>query len=93
MVKKELPETRLIVIGVKPSIAREYLIQEEKEFNELINNLAKKNASLTYVSVWDPMLTTEGKPDPSLFVEDGLHINAKGYDLWTRLVKPELENL
>ena len=43
MVKKELPETRLIVIGVKPSIAREYLIQEEKEFNELINNLAKKN--------------------------------------------------
>ena len=39
------------------------------------------------------MLTNEGKPDPALFVEDGLHINAKGYEIWTKLVKPEIENL
>lgn len=93
MVKKELPGTKLIVIGVKPTIAREYLINEEKEFNNLINNLATQEELLTYVSVWDSMLTAEGKPDPSLFVEDGLHINAKGYEIWTRLVRPELENL
>ena len=93
MIKKELPGTKLIVIGVKPTIAREYLIKEEKEFNNLISILALKEDLLTYVSVWDPMLTNEGKPDPSLFVEDGLHINAKGYEIWTKLVKPEIENL
>ena len=93
MVKKELPGTKLIVIGVKPTIAREYLIQEEKEFNNLISILASEEDLLTYVSVWDPMLTNEGKPDPSLFVEDGLHINGKGYEIWTKLVRPQIENL
>ena len=39
------------------------------------------------------MLTNEGKPDPTLFVEDGLHINAKGYEVWTELVRPAIENL
>jgi lysophospholipase L1-like esterase len=93
MIKKELPGTKLIVIGVKPTIAREYLIKEEKEFNNLISILASEEDLLTYVSVWNPMLTNEGKPDPALFVEDGLHINAKGYEIWTKLVKPEIENL
>ncbi len=93
MIEKELPGTKLIVIGVKPTIAREYLIKEEKEFNNLISILASEEDLLTYVSVWDPMLTNEGKPDPALFAEDGLHINAKGYEIWTKLVKPEIENL
>ena len=93
MVKKELTGTKLIVIGVKPTIAREYLIKEEKEFNNLISNLAEEEDLLTYVSVWNPMLTNEGKPDPALFVEDGLHINAKGYEVWTELVRPAIENL
>ena len=93
MVKKELTGTKLIVIGVKPTIAREYLIKEEKEFNNLISSLAEKEDLLTYVSVWDPMLTNEGKADPTLFVEDGLHINAKGYEVWTKLVRSAIENL
>ena len=93
MVKKELTGTKLIVIGVKPTIAREYLIKEEKEFNNLISSLAEKEDLLTYVSVWDPMLTNEGKADPTLFVEDGLHINAKVYEVWTKLVRSAIENL
>ena len=38
-------------------------------------------------------LTNEGKADPTLFVEDGLHINAKGYEVWTKLVRSAIENL
>ena len=93
MVKNELPGTKLIVIGVKPSTARAYLIPEEQEFNGLISNLAEKEDLLSYVSVWNPMLTDEGKANPDLFVDDGLHMNQKGYEIWTKLVKPELDKL
>ena len=93
MVKNELPGTKLIVIGVKPSTAREYLISEEQKFNNLIYNLAEEEDLLSYVSVWNPMLTDEGKANPGLFVEDGLHMNEKGYEIWTKLVKPELDKL
>ena len=93
MVKNELPGTKLIVIGVKPSTARAYLIPEEQEFNGLISNLAEKEDLLSYVSVWNPMLTDEGKANPDLFVDDGLHMNQKGYEIWAKLVKPELDKL
>ena len=93
MVKNELPGTKLIVIGVKPSTARAYLVPEELQFNSLISNLAEKDDLLSYVSVWKPMLTEEGKANPELFVEDGLHMNKKGYEIWAKLVKPELDKL
>jgi len=93
MVKNELPGTKLIFIGVKPSTARAYLVPEELQFNSLISNLAEKDDLLSYVSVWNPMLTEEGKANPELFVEDGLHMNKKGYEIWAKLVKPELDKL
>ncbi|MDP6181197.1 MAG: GDSL-type esterase/lipase family protein [SAR86 cluster bacterium] len=93
MVKNDLPGTNLIVIGVKPSTAREYLVPEEQEFNSLISNLAGKEDLLSYISVWNQMLTDEGKANPDLFVEDGLHMNEKGYEIWAKLVKPELDIL
>jgi len=30
---------------------------------------------------------------PELFIEDGLHINAAGYKIWTKLVREKLEPL
>ena len=37
------------------------------------------------------MLSEEGERVPELFVEDGLHINAKGYEIWTKLVRENLK--
>ena len=36
------------------------------------------------------MLGEDGKPRRELFVGDGLHLNAKGYALWTKVVAPHL---
>ena len=36
------------------------------------------------------MLLKNGKADPNLFVEDGLHMNENGYQIWKNLVKPYL---
>ena len=39
------------------------------------------------------MLSTEGERIPELFVEDGLHINAQGYEIWTKLVREHLKTM
>jgi lysophospholipase L1-like esterase len=36
------------------------------------------------------MLETEGTPNPKLFIEDGLHLNVTGYDLWTKIVRDRI---
>jgi lysophospholipase L1-like esterase len=37
------------------------------------------------------MLGWNGKPRPELFVEDGLHMSPKGYEIWNMLVRPFLQ--
>jgi hypothetical protein len=36
------------------------------------------------------MLAPNGEPKPDIFVEDQLHMNTKGYELWKGLVGPVL---
>jgi lysophospholipase L1-like esterase len=43
---------------------------------------------VTYIDVASPMLNEAGTPREDIFVEDGLHMNAKGYDLWRDAVRP-----
>ena len=92
-VRNRLPEAHLFVIGIKPTPARLYLEEEELNYNRLIADMALEDDRLTFISIWDAMLTEEGKRIPELFVEDGLHINAEGYKIWTKLVRNNLSTL
>jgi lysophospholipase L1-like esterase len=45
---------------------------------------------LQYVDVFTPMLDASGQVRRELFVEDGLHMNARGYSIWRGLIQPVL---
>jgi lysophospholipase L1-like esterase len=87
----ELPRTRIIFISIKPSILRWKLEKKMREANALIETVCKQDERLVYVDVVKPMLGKDGKPRPELFVKDGLHLNDKGYRLWTDILKPHLK--
>jgi lysophospholipase L1-like esterase len=36
------------------------------------------------------MLNADGSPIPEIFVEDRLHMNAKGYAIWKKILQPYL---
>jgi len=89
-VRASLPDTKIFVIGIKPSIARYHLREKQLKINKLTSNLANEEESLVFIDVWNDMILNEGKANPSLFVEDGLHMNENGYLIWKELVKPVL---
>ena len=62
-----------------------------KAANSLVAEFAKKNDLVEYLDIATPMIGQDGKPRPELFVEDGLHLNAAGYKVWTEVVRPRLE--
>jgi lysophospholipase L1-like esterase len=86
-----LPETKVIFISIKPSIARWKLWDKMQAANKLIAEFIRTDKRLGYVDVGPPMLGDDGKPKPELFVKDGLHLSAEGYKLWTSLVLPYLK--
>ena len=90
LVRHGFGNIKVYVIGIKPSVDRLYLDNEERAFNNLINSLASEDAYLEYINVWDSMLDKNGERMPQLYLDDGLHLNDEGYELWTKLVRDSL---
>ena len=87
-VHSALPRTRIVFIPIKPSLARWKLWPVMQKANACIKRVIDKDERLFYVDIVPPMSGPDGRPRPELFRADGLHLNDKGYRLWSRLVKP-----
>lgn len=87
-----LPETRIVFIAIKPSLARWKLAYRMRAANALIRADCEEDPLLTYVDVEPPMLGDDGQPRPELFKPDGLHLNEDGYAIWNDLVRPYVES-
>jgi len=87
----------ILYISMKPSPSRRHLFQKMREANQSIalflgesdihGSLTNKNV---YIDVHQKMLTTTGEPIPEIFLEDSLHMNAKGYAIWQKEIQPFL---
>ena len=89
-VHKALPKTTIFFIAIKPSLKRWSMAGEMTKANKQVKKLTETNDLLGYVDVWTPMLNGIGEPKPEVFIEDGMHMNRTGYDIWTSAVRPFL---
>ena len=84
------PDTPIYYISIKPSPARWELWEEMKRANLLIEARTMTHPALHFIDVSEAMLDEQGQPIADLFVGDGLHMTASGYELWTSIVRPRL---
>jgi lysophospholipase L1-like esterase len=89
-VQAELPKTKICYISTAPNPKRWAQIKEVRAANALIQAFCAKDDRLHYLDVHPVMLAPNGEPKPDIFVEDLLHMNAKGYELWKGVVGPVL---
>ena len=81
---------KVVIIAAKPSIARWNLKGKYKRLNRKFERVAENRSIVEYADVWKPMLDGK-KVKQDLFIEDGLHMNAKGYQIWYDVLKPYVE--
>ena len=84
------PKVPIAYISMKPSPSRWNLRDKFMTGNHLIEDYLKKQKNAQFISVWKPMLGSDGKPKKELFVEDNLHMNAQGYAIWQKIIQPTL---
>ncbi len=90
-IRKSLPDVPVVYVSMKPSPSRLYMRDKAVKGNELIRKyLRKKKRNARFVNVWDAMLGPDGQPMPDIFVQDRLHMNAKGYAIWQKILLPYL---
>jgi lysophospholipase L1-like esterase len=85
-IQQDLPETRIIFISPKPSISRIKLKNSYIKFNKKLKKYCEKNGKPEFADVWYPMLDNKGNVFKDVFLEDGLHMNKKGYDIWGKVI-------
>ena len=91
LIHSSLPATRLVVIGLKPSLLRWKLRDGMQQTNTLIRTRCAADRSCVYVDPWPSMIGKDGTPKPEFFVEDGLHMTPEGYKAWTQMLRPHLK--
>lgn len=89
-VRAKLPDVRIDYIAIKPSPSRWSLVDKIREANRLIQDYSKTQKNTGYIDIFAPMLGSDGKPRPEIFVEDKLHMNEKGYAIWREIISPRL---
>ncbi len=85
-VHQDFPETKIVLISAKPSLARWKLKKEYQQLNRYLEKLAKKREGLEYADVWKAMVDERGDVYTDIFVDDNLHLNEKGYEIWEEVI-------
>jgi lysophospholipase L1-like esterase len=90
LIRNKMPGVPIAFVSMKPSPSRQLIQQKIIAGNGLIKAFLKKQKNTVFIDVYNAMIDDEGKPMADLFVEDNLHMNAKGYAIWKKLMEPHL---
>jgi lysophospholipase L1-like esterase len=90
-VHRPLPATRIAFISIAGNPARWAQVEEVKAANRLVEEYTKSDSRLAFINVFPHMLGSDGLPRPDIFVADRLHMNPRGYEIWTKQVGPYLK--
>jgi len=90
-VRKHLPKARVGFIAIKPSPSRVALLEVQEEANRQIRGFARTHRRVDFLDVASSLIGADGKPDPSFFLADRLHLNRAGYDRWMEVLGPYVE--
>ncbi|MDH3650462.1 MAG: GDSL-type esterase/lipase family protein [Saprospiraceae bacterium] len=82
---------QIVLISPKPSLARWHLKDQYDLTNEKLSEIARRRSFVKFADVWNPMLDESGHVFKDIFIEDGLHMNSKGYDIWSNVLRPFLQ--
>jgi len=89
-VHAKLPETKILYIGIKPSLLRWGQVDRMRMANAMIRQFCERDDRLGFVDTDNAVLGWDEKPRKDLYVADGLHLTPAGYQVLTALVRPFL---
>lgn len=80
----------VMYVSIKPSVARWTMEEKFVASNTLIHNFINKQKHTQFLDVHSAMLDTNGEVFKDIFIGDKLHMNARGYAIWQKIIAPTL---
>ena len=89
-IRSKYPEIPIAFISIKPSPSREKFWPKFFEANSLISKYLTTQKNTAFIDIYAQMLNADGTARMDLYLEDHLHMNAKGYAIWKKIIQPYL---
>jgi lysophospholipase L1-like esterase len=90
LIRKKLPNVPIVFISLKPSPSRWQLREKMMVANNKIKTFLATKKNTAFVDVYHKMLDEKGLPRKEIYLDDSLHMNAKGYTIWQKELRPHL---
>ena len=89
---KTYPDIPLIYVAMKPSLSRWHLWEAYQRADQEIKKVISEQENITFVDLSPSMFDDQGELKKDIFIEDGLHMNALGYDGWAGRLLPLIQS-
>ena len=88
--QKHQPEAPVFLIEITPCEKRFDVWPKIRAVNARLREVALSTPDTYFIPTASDYLKADGTPRPELFVEDQLHLNETGYEIWGRLIRDRL---
>lgn len=96
-IKIDFPKTSILLLSMKPVMIDDFIgkdIRNNKMItNEQLLEFSSKEKNVQFIDLASPMLEPDGKLNVTIFIEDGMHLNKLGYNLWNPIIRNKLIEL
>jgi len=90
MIREKLKTVPVAYVSLKPSPSRRKYWPKMIEANRMIKDYISKQSHASFINVFDVMMNASHQAKPEIFLDDSLHMNAKGYAIWQKAIHPYL---
>jgi len=90
IIRRALPGEPILFVSIKPSPSRAQLKEKMEQANLLIKTYLSVQTNTAFADVCHAMLNPDGSMMKEIYEEDQLHMNAKGYAIWKKVITPYL---
>lgn len=90
LIRSRMGAVPIVYVSLKPSPSRQRLMPAMTRTNKMIRKFLNKQRNAVFADVYHKMLNKDGSPIKEIFKEDQLHMNAKGYAIWQKVLQPYL---
>ena len=92
-IRKTHPVTPVFWIAITPTESRWKVWPEIQKVNTMIRTICDNQKNTYFIRTDFGFLNEKGEPKSELFRDDRLHLTEKGYEVWTEIIKKELDRI
>lgn len=86
-IRLQFPTIPVVFVSIKPSASRWQMRDKMIDANQRIKKYLEKEPNAHFVNIWNVLLDESGKPNDTLYRDDALHLNEKGYKVLTGILE------